>query len=78
MKNVNPSYACSGIYYTRRKVLKFNNYNELISEKDTVNLFTGLCRLISKNSERKMEMKYLQKIEFLEKQINRLSRGKNN
>ncbi|MGN0961408.1 MAG: hypothetical protein ACI4PF_04335 [Christensenellales bacterium] len=58
MKKIKPNYIITGKYFTCKQILKFQNYNELISDDDIVNLFMGLVRLIKKSTELKMEAKY--------------------
>ena len=73
MRKIYPNYTKKGVYFKKRKVLKFNNGSDILSDKDIINLFTGLCKLISKNCEKKIELKYLSKINNLEKKIKLLS-----
>ena len=62
------------IFYFKKRILKFQNPNGLVSDEDILNLFLGLVRLIKKNTELIMEEKYLQKISNLQAQIKKLSK----
>lgn len=59
------------IFYFKKRILKFKRPNGLISDEDILNLFLGLVKLIKKNTELKMEEKYLCKINKLQAQIQR-------
>lgn len=59
------------IFYFKKRILKFKRTNGLISDEDILNLFLGLVKLIKKNTELKMEEKYLCKINKLQAQIQR-------
>ena len=67
MKKLIPNKYQSGVYYVRRQILKFSTSSELVSQEDILSLFMGLCRLIKKSSEYALESKYLNRIEYLEK-----------
>lgn len=58
------------IFYQNSRILKFNN-NEIISEEDIFNLFSGFVRLIKKSVEIKMEDKYLNRINYLENKLSK-------
>ena len=62
------------IFYFKKRILKFQNPNGLVSDEDILNLFLGLVRLIKKNTELIMEEKYLHKISSLQAQIKKLSK----
>lgn len=59
------------VFYFKKRILKFKRPNGLISDEDILNLFLGLVKLIKKNTELKMEEKYLCKINKLQAQIQR-------
>jgi len=71
MKKLMPNYVLSGIYYSRKKPLRFEGESDLVSQEDMLNLFMGLCRLIKKSSEYKLENKYLSRIKYLEKLLDK-------
>ena len=62
------------VFYLKKRILKFQNPNGLVSDEDILNLFLGLVRLIKKNTELIMEEKYLHKISSLQAQIKKLSK----
>ena len=62
------------IFYFKKRILKFQNPNGLVSDEDILNLFLGLVRLIKKNTELIMEEKYLHEILSLQAQIKKLSK----
>lgn len=62
------------IFYFKKRILKFQNPNGLVSDEDILNLFLGLVRLIKKNTELIMEEKYLHEISNLQAQIKKLSK----
>ena len=62
------------IFYFKKRILKFQNPNGLVSDEDILNLFLGLVRLIKKNTELIMEEKYLHEISSLQAQIKKLSK----
>lgn len=62
------------IYYFKKRILKFKNPNNIISDEDILKLFLGLVKLIKKNTELILEEKYLEKISKLQNQINMLSK----
>ena len=62
------------VFYFKKRILKFQNPNGLVSDEDILNLFLGLVRLIKKNTELIMEEKYLHKISSLQAQIKKLSK----
>ena len=67
MKKVYPNYEKFGVYYCRKQLLRFEPQEDLISQEDILSLFMGLCRLIKKSSEYKLENKYVNRIKYLEK-----------
>jgi len=60
----------SGIYYSKAHILKFKNNRELISDNDIFDLVMGLINLIKKNTELKIEERYLMEIKRLKTEIN--------
>ena len=66
MKNSN-TVSQNLVFYFKKRIMKFKNPNQLISDDDIMNLFFGVVNLIKKNTEMKIEKKYLNKIEKLEK-----------
>ena len=60
----------SGIYYPKTHILKFKNNRELISDNDIFDLVMGLINLIKKNTELKIEERYLMEIKRLKTEIN--------
>lgn len=64
-----PNYNLSGRYYINKQILQFQNYTELISDDDIINLFMGLVRLIKRSAEMKIEAKYSREIEQLKDEI---------
>lgn len=59
------------IFYFKKRILKFKN-NNLVSDDDITNLFLGLVKLIKKNTELKLEEKYISRINALESELKRL------
>ena len=51
-----------GVYYLRKRLLKFKNPSEMISNEDIMNLFAGFVRLIKKSAQIEMEEKYCNQI----------------
>lgn len=74
MKIFKPNYIVSGRYFASKQILRFQNYNELISDEDIINLFMGLVRLIKKSTEMKMEAKYAKEIACLKSALNSKSK----
>jgi len=74
MKNLRPNYYCSGVFYFSKHPIKFKKNNELISEEDIFNLFNGFVRLIKKSVTLEIEEKYLNKISFLENELDKYKR----
>lgn len=72
MKYLKPNYKVTGAFFENRKILKFRNHYELISDDDIINLFMGLVRLIKKSTEMKVEARYLKEIESLKNSLQRL------
>lgn len=64
-----PNYNLSGRYYINKQILQFQNYTELISDDDIINLFMGLVRLIKRSAEMKIEAKYSREIEQLKDEL---------
>lgn len=69
MKKLIPNKFQCGVYYSKRQVLRFSSQEELVSNEDILSLFMGLCRLIKKSSEYTIESKYLKRINYLEKTL---------
>ncbi|MBE5758293.1 MAG: hypothetical protein E7345_05185 [Clostridiales bacterium] len=69
MKKLIPNKFQCGVYYSKRQILRFLNQEELVSNEDILSLFMGLCRLIKKSSEYTIESKYLKRINYLEKTL---------
>lgn len=57
------------VFYFKKRILKFKKPNQLISDEDIVNLFLGVVNLIKKNTELKMEEKYMGLINNLKAKI---------
>lgn len=74
MINLKPNYILTGKYFAHKQVLKFQNYNEFITDEDIMNLFLGLVRLVKKSTEMKIEAKYAREIENLKNKLD--ARGK--
>ena len=66
MERLRARYNKSGNYYCTPHILKFRKNNELISEEDIYNLFSGFVRLIKKSVELEIEDRYANKIKNLE------------
>lgn len=62
------------IFYFRKRILKFQRPNGIVSDEDIINLFLGLIRLIRRNTEIILEEKYINKINKLQTQIQKLSK----
>ena len=74
MIKIKSNHNVSGMFFIRKRILQFQNYNELISDEDIMNLFLGLVRLVKKSTEIKMEEKYSQQIYNMKKEIERLKK----
>ena len=72
MLKIKLNHNATGVFFTRKRILQFQNHNELISDEDILNLFLGLVRLIKKSTEIKIEEKYSRQIVNLKKEIKRL------
>lgn len=57
------------VFYFKKRILQFKKPSSLISDEDIMNLFLGLVKLIKKNTELKLEEKYLCQINKLQAQI---------
>lgn len=57
------------VFYFKKRILKFKRQNSLISDEDIMNLFLGMINLIKRNTEIRMEEKYLGVINNLKAQI---------
>lgn len=62
------------VFYFKKRILKFKGQSGLVSDKDIMNLFSGLVNLIKRNTELKLEEKFLNKINQLERQLQRFSK----
>ena len=62
----------SGIFYTKRHVLKFESNQEIISEEDILDLFIGLVRLIRRSAEVSIEEKYQRELNDLKRELTRI------
>ncbi len=71
MKNSN-TVSQNLVFYFKKRIMKFKNPNQLISDDDIMNLFFGVVNLIKKNTEMKIEEKYLNKIAKLEYEIKKM------
>ena len=71
MKNSN-TVSQNLVFYFKKRIMKFKNPNQLISDDDIMNLFFFLVNLIKKNTEMKIEEKYLNKIAKLEYEIKKM------
>lgn len=64
-----PNYYIKGTFFKNKQILKFQNYSELVSDEDIINLFLGMVRLIKKSTEMKMEARYIREIESLKREL---------
>lgn len=64
-----PNYYIKGTFFENKQILKFQNYSELVSDEDIINLFLGMVRLIKKSTEMKMEARYIREIECLKREL---------
>ena len=62
----------TGIFYTKRQVLKFPQQEEYITDEDINDLFLGLIELVKKNTELKCEQKYENLIDVLKSELRAL------
>jgi len=76
MRLLKPNKISKQIFYFRPKILKFKNRMDYISDNDIVDLFLGLVNLIKKCTEIKIEEKYLNKINYLQRQVEVLKQKK--
>lgn len=63
-----------GVFYTKKRILKFKNPSEMISNEDIMNLFAGFVRLIKKSAQLEVEEKYCNQIHQLKNEIKYLKR----
>ena len=66
-----PNYLHTGVYYCRKRILKFNACHNCVSQEDIMSLFIGLCRLIKTSSELEIKNKYISRIKYLEKVLDK-------
>ena len=77
MKNYQLSKNLSGIYYAKKRLLKFQSRDEILSEEDVMHLFYGFINLLKDSTKQTIEKKYLNIINNLKKEINYLKQLKN-
>ena len=69
MKKVENCKNIKGVYYIKKRLLKFEKPYDLLSDDDMLNLFMGFVRLIKRSAEIEVESKYLSQIKNLENKI---------
>ena len=67
-----PNKNMRGVYHLHRKILRFENPSDYISDEDITDLFLGLVNLIKKSAEIKIEEKYLSYVNTLKKELSLL------
>ena len=72
MKKVNPTTQKNGIYYISKRILKFKQRDEFVTDDDLMHLFLGFVRLLKQTTEREIERKYINKILTLKKELKNL------
>lgn len=69
MKKININKNMSGVYYTKKRLIKFQKPNDILSDEDILNLFMGFVRLIKKSTEIEVENKYILEINKLQNKL---------
>lgn len=66
-----------GKYFATKRLLKFRNSQDIITDSDIMNLFMGFINLLKSVSEQRVEQKYTSEILRLKREINYLKQIKN-
>ena len=61
--------SVTGIFYIKKKVLKFPSIETFVTDEDIEDLFFGLLELVKKNTELKVEQKYKNLISVLKNEL---------
>lgn len=69
MRKLNINNNLTGVYYTKKQILKFEKPKDILNDDDILNLFMGFVRLIKKSTEIEMEEKYLLEITKLKNKL---------
>lgn len=77
MEYLKSTSKISGIYYLTKRVLKFKQREEFISEDDVMSLFFGAVKILKETTERVIEKKYINRILSLEKEVKTLQKLNN-
>ena len=62
----------TGKFYTRKQILHFPCMEEMITDKDILDLFNGLIELVKRSVELKVERKYVVLIDVLKSELQNL------
>ena len=77
MKKLKHNRIYQGKYYIYKKVLQFEGRQDIISDRDIIDLFFGLVNLIKKTTEIKIEEKYISIVNSLKKEVEILKNQSN-
>jgi hypothetical protein len=59
----------SGVFYCYKRILKFPEREDIVSDEDIFDLFKGLITLVKRNAEIKVEQKYEVLIDVLKSEL---------
>ena len=77
MKKLKMSKNIRGKFYLSKRILRFKNPSDIITDKDIMNLFMGFINLLQSMAEQRLEQKYSSEILRLQREINYLRQIKN-
>lgn len=77
MEKLKSTSKLSGIYYLTKRVLKFKQKEEFISNNDVMHLFFGVVKILKQTIEKTIEKKYIKRILSLENELKNLQKLNN-
>lgn len=69
MKKILINRNKSGIYFTKKQILKFEKPDYMLSDEDILNLLMGFVKLIKKSTQIEVENRYLMQIRKLQSKL---------
>ena len=66
----------SGIFYVKKRLLKFKKREDIISYEDIMHMFVSVVSMLKETTERMMEKKYIKRILTLENEVETLKNKK--